>query len=584
MTHRHAAALLLALGLFPGVGGCRKAPPAPDVVAESRSGPVRFEEVERALAAAARATDRSSPGTRSEAEDEVSRYRSAAEDLVVERALLGETADPEAALKELGPERERLERETILELFTLEQDRLKPLRVDPAEVRGYYDAHPKEFYRAPQRAVWHIFRRDEDPSHPEATVDFLASLKKRVEAGEGFSVLAREYSQSETRVMDGKLGNLGRGRLPKPLEDVVFALPKGGVSEPVRVKGGAVLFQVTQLIEEKQFPFEDVRMIIARRLWEKKRQERITEFLGDAQPPEGSVVVDSEILRRQVESGDAGELVLQVGERKLTVQDFRTLLEKDRPEAPESIPRPPWVERMNELYGQLKAEALLVTKLSADGFTEAPQREAMLKDRVRRLGLQIVVKKRVEDLIWKKVDAAGEAQRRFHQENRFLYQSPLRLKVRTLSVGGADLARKAGELAAIRELLLKGEVDMPTAAARIGGRVDDGSWLEPAALNAMESKVRAYVLEMNGPGFSIPFQLNRRVSLIQVEKRDEPRLLSYDEVKDKVRQDYHDRHQQELYKEVVAELLRGQAFRFNEETVRRALAAPVPAKEPAPAS
>lgn len=574
---------LLALGLLACAGGCRKAPPAPDVVAESRSGPIRFADVERVLATAARAPDRSGGPAKPEAQEEVARYRRAAEDLVVERAILGDTTDRDAILKELGPERERLERDAILELFALEQERLKPVRVEPEEIRSYYDAHPKEFFRSAQRAVWHIFRRDEDPSHPEATVAFLASLKKRIVAGESFSVLAREYSQSETRLLDGRLGTLGRGRLPKPLEDVVFSLPKGGVSDPVRVKGGAILFQVTQMIEEKQFPFDDVRIVIARKLWEKKRQDRIPEALGDTQPPEGSIVMDSESLRHQVESGDPGEVVLHIGERKLTVQEFRALLDKERPEGAESLPRPPLMERMADLYTQLRQEALLVSKLKAEGFAEAPQREAVLKERVRRQGLQIVVRKRVEDRIWKKVDSDGAALKRFHQENRFLYQSGLRLKVRTLWVGGPDLPRKAAELAGLRETLVKGGIGMDAVAARIGGHVDESTWLEPAAINAIDSKVRAYLLDMNGPGYSIPFQLNRRLSLIQVEKRDEPRLLSYDEVKDRVRQDYHDRHQQDLYKDVVSELLRAQAFSFNEETVRRALAAPAP-KVPAPAS
>jgi parvulin-like peptidyl-prolyl isomerase len=98
-----------------------------------------------------------------------------------------------------------------------------------------------------------------------------------------------------------------RGRLPRALDDVVFSLPRGGVSDPIRVKGGAVLFHVTHLVEEKQFPFDDVRVIIARRLREKKRQQRISEALGDTPPPEGAILLDSEALRRQLESGDPAE-------------------------------------------------------------------------------------------------------------------------------------------------------------------------------------------------------------------------------------------------------------------------------------
>jgi parvulin-like peptidyl-prolyl isomerase len=572
---------LAALALLACIG-CRKPPaPAPDVVAESRSGPVRFEEVERALDSPARAADRTGGRSRHQATDQVALYRRAAEELVVERAILAEVGDLDAALEGLGAEHERLRREAILELFNLEQDRAQAIRVDPEEVRSYYDSHEDEFHRPAVRVVWHLFRRDEDPAKPAATVAFLASLKKRAEGGEAFSLLAREYSQSETRLLDGRLGTLGRGRLPKALDEVVFALPKGGISDPIRVKGGAVLFHVSHLVEEKQFPFEDVRVIIARRLGDRKRQERISEALEGAPPPEGAILLDDEALRRLVESGDPAEVVLQVGARKLTLKEFRELLDRERTEEAESLPRPPLPERLSDIYRRLEGEALLVAKLEAEGFDKAPHREAPLRERVRRQGLKLVVAKRIEERIWKLVDADADSLKRFHQENRFLYQSPLRLKIWTLSVSGPDLARKASELATLRQALEKGQIDLQAAAAQIGGRVDDGGWLEPAAIAAMEPKVRSYLLEMNGPGYSVPFQLNRRLSVIRVEKRDEPRALPYEEVKDRVRQDYHERRQQELYREVVSGLLRDQLFRFDEDAVKRALAAPAPKAAPA---
>jgi hypothetical protein len=86
--------------------------------------------------------------------------------------------------------------------------------------------------------------------------------------------------------------------------------------------------------------------------------------------------------------------------------------------------------------------------------------------------------------------------------------------------------------------------------------------------------VRLYLLDMNGPGYTVPFQLNRYLNLVLVEKRDEPHLLNYDEVKESVRRDYRERKQQELYQAVVRDLLGAEGFRFHEDVVRRALAAP----------
>jgi hypothetical protein len=555
---------------------CRKPPPPVDGVASSRSGPVGFEEVERALAAPA--AERSARSD--QAAGGVEGYRKAAEEIVVQRAILAEVSDTEGALQSLGAERDRLYREAVLDLFNLEQDRAKPIRVERKEVQAYYDSNSNEFHRQASRIVYHLFRRDEDAAHPEATVAFLAGLKQRVLAGEPFPLLARQYSQSENRLMDGKIGPLVRGKLPKALDDAVFALPKGGVSDPVRVKGGAILLHVSQIVEEKQFPFEDVRLLIARKLFEKRRQERIDQAIGGAQPPEGSVVMDAPTLRHQLEAGDPAEVVLQIGARKVTVKDFKELLEKERPVEEETLPRPPVLERIGELYERLRRETLLYAKLDSEGFAKAPQRQKILDDRVRNQGLRLLVRQRMEDRIWKKVDAAAEAQKHFHQENRFLYQSRLRLKIKTLSVAGPELARKAGELVTLRESLVKGELDLAAAAQRIGGRVDDGGWIEPAAM-ALEPKVRSYLLEMNGTGYTVPFQMNRRMSVIFVEKRDEPRQLPYEEVKDRVRQDYHDRNQQQLYQEVVAETLKAQTFRFNEAAVTRVLA-PTQSATPTP--
>ena len=563
---------------------CRKAAPLPpDVVVESRLGPIRASELEAAVAAAGRGRPARAGGAPdAEGQSETERYRKVAERLVVDRAILAELPDKDRAVRELGEERDNLYREAVLDLFHIEQDREKPIRIEENETRAYYAAHRGEFHRPAVRFVSHLFRRDEDPARPQDTVAFVASLKKRAEGGEAFGLLAREYSHSETRLLDGRLGTVGRGRLPKPLERVVFALPKGGISEPIRVTGGAILLQVTDVVEEKKFPFEDVRIIIARRLYEKKRRDRVAQAVASVRPPEGSVVLDAEAVRRQLETADPGEVVLQIGKRKVTVKEFKELLERERLEERASLPSPPQVERMRALYERLRDDALLFQKLEDEGFGRTPQRQAMLDERVRNRGLELVVRRRIDERLSRKVDADPAALKRFHQENRFLYQSPLRLKVKNLIAGPGDLPRQSAVLEALRAELEKGKVDLATAAQKVGGRVTDTGWLEPAQINAMEPKVRSYLLEMNGPGYSVPFQLNRRMNLIFVEQRDEPRLLPYEQVKDRVRQDYKDRHQQDLYQQVVADLLKDQGFRFHEEALKRSRAAvSIPQASPA---
>jgi hypothetical protein len=555
------------------LAACHKAPPASDVVAETRSGPVVLKDVEAALAG--QAPEPAPSAKPADMADEVGRYRKAAEALVVERALLVNFKDPERALRELGKDYERMRREAVLEVFEREAQAAKPIRVTDAQIREYFKAHPDEFHRPTQRVVYFIFRRHEDPTQPGKTMAFLKGLKERVGKGEPFRILARRYSQSETRSFEGRLGLIGRGRLPKPLEDVVFAVPKGDVSDPVAVAGGAAIFEVTEVFEEKRFALEDVRGLIADKLREEEGRKRIAEALAGHKPPEGSVILDREVLWRQMEAAPEDEVILKVGPTEWTVKEFREVaadLPQDRVQA---LPGPSRLERQASLYERMAQQALLFAKLEADGFAAVPERQRVIAERLRVLGRAAVVRKRIEERIWKKVDEDPAALRRFHEENRFLYQSPLRLRVRTLLVPvKSDAPNKIAQMETMREALAQGRLDLETAARRLGGRVQEPLWLDAAALAALDPKVRLYLLDVNGPGYTVPFQLNRYLNLVFVEKRDEPHLLAYDEVKEGVRRDYRERKQQELYQAVVRDLLGAEGFRFHEDVVRRALAAP----------
>jgi hypothetical protein len=408
-------------------------------------------------------------------------------------------------------------------------------------------------------------------------VAFLAGLKERLQKGEAFRELAREYSQSETRLLGGRLGFIGREKLPKPLSDIVFALPVESVSDPILVPGGAVLFYVSEAYEEKRFPLEDVQLLITQKLWDQKRRERLADATRDWKLPEGSIVLDQETLVRTLEGPDPDELVLKVGASEWSVKEFRDALAELPEERVQILPS--WGEKESapEFYERLKREAVLYEKLQAEGFAEAPLRQRAVQERVRALGRQALSRQRIEERIWKRVDGDEAALRQFHQENRFLYQTPLRLKIKSLSVPvGPDAPRTMLQMEALREELARGATDLEAAAKRVGGTVREGDWLDPAGLAALEPKVRAYIMDMNGTGYTVPFQLNRRLSIMYVEKRDEPRQLPYEQVRDRVRKDYHDRHEQELYQAVVQDVLRDANFRFHEEAVRRSLGAAAP--------
>lgn len=63
-------------------------------------------------------------------------------------------------------------------------------------------------------------------------------LLKKIEAGEDFAQLAKDFSSCGSAAQGGDLGEFGRGMMVKPFEDATYALEIGQVSQPVQTQFG----------------------------------------------------------------------------------------------------------------------------------------------------------------------------------------------------------------------------------------------------------------------------------------------------------------------------------------------------------
>ena len=96
-------------------------------------------------------------------------------------------------------------------------------------------------------------------------------LVRRARAGEDFAALARQSSTSPSAASGGELGRIARGELARNLEEAAFALPAGGVSDPIPSGAGWRILKVEQKTEAGLVTFEEAR----RELSERLRQERL---------------------------------------------------------------------------------------------------------------------------------------------------------------------------------------------------------------------------------------------------------------------------------------------------------------------
>lgn len=72
------------------------------------------------------------------------------------------------------------------------------------------------------------------------------ALKSRIESGEDFAVIAREYSNCPSGQQGGDLGEFRPGQMVKEFDQVVFSAEVGKVHGPVQTQFGYHLIEITQ--------------------------------------------------------------------------------------------------------------------------------------------------------------------------------------------------------------------------------------------------------------------------------------------------------------------------------------------------
>jgi hypothetical protein len=446
----------------------------------------------------------------------------------------------------------------------------RDMAVGEDELKAFYRDHPQQFRRAARVLLYNIYRRRREGEDAGAAVAFLAGLRKRVQAGERFSELARANSDSETRANDGQVGWTERGAMAPALEKVAFALKEGEVSQPVPVPSGAVLLYADKAVPEKNLAYEDVKVEIQRHLERKKLRDALEAWAKDVPIPEGSLVLTREQLKTALSTGKNDQPVLRIGATTVTGGDLAKGLP---PQARGRLQEP----QIWEIYQQRMWHQLLLAEARRSGYADRPEARTEL-DRLLRSSLE---RKAVEDKLEARLQGDLGPQdavlRPYYDDHPQRFMTPLKLRLRLLVIDKVTaMGRRMRELEAARAELAAGKLTLEEAAQRLGGRVEDIGWRDALRLEGLEDKERRYVLDLQSAGYTVPFQRGGSLRLIQVVERQEPVRRPYDQVRAEVLSTYLKEKRKELLDAAMQRVLADSRFRFFEDRVRAALAVTTP--------
>jgi peptidyl-prolyl cis-trans isomerase SurA len=150
------------------------------------------------------------------------------------------------------------------------------------EISSWFNEHRLDWYRPEKIRIRHLLislPKGASADEVEAARARATALLDRVKAGTDFATLVRAETPGAAADEDPVSGELARGELFPALETSAFALPVGGVSEPVQSPAGFHLVQVAEKTPAYEPSLEDVRASIEQKITERKSRERYDAWL-----------------------------------------------------------------------------------------------------------------------------------------------------------------------------------------------------------------------------------------------------------------------------------------------------------------
>lgn len=149
------------------------------------------------------------------------------------------------------------------------------------EIEDYYNTHKSEFVRDEKVFLSEILISIEgkDAKGIAAAEQKAKQIAAEAARGEKFQDLARDNSDAATASAGGYLGGYKKGDLMKVFEDAVWNLPKGAVTQPIRIPTGFEILKVDDHTKAGLAPLADVRSDIENVLYGPKMQPKVREYL-----------------------------------------------------------------------------------------------------------------------------------------------------------------------------------------------------------------------------------------------------------------------------------------------------------------
>ncbi|TKC14888.1 peptidylprolyl isomerase [Robertmurraya kyonggiensis] len=146
------------------------------------------------------------------------------------------------------------------------------IEITDEEMKTYFEENKAQYAQAEQVQASHILVEDEETAK---------EVKEKLDAGEDFADLAKEYSTDSSSESGGDLGYFGKGEMVAEFEEAAFSMEIGEISEPVKSEHGYHIIKVVDKKEAKDAVYEDVKDEVKDAIFDTKAQTEYSTWLSE---------------------------------------------------------------------------------------------------------------------------------------------------------------------------------------------------------------------------------------------------------------------------------------------------------------
>jgi parvulin-like peptidyl-prolyl isomerase len=168
-------------------------------------------------------------------------------------------------------------KENIRVLKCIEKEVTAKVVVSSSDLSRYYEQHRTLFLQSPEKVLVMaiVMKLSNAPSLTEITDLKIRSLKvyAEIKNGESFERQVHKYASEPVKSLDGILGEFEKGAMIPALDEKIFSMKEGEVSEPIWTKDGVYILKVAKRTQVAYTPFDKVRDELYAKAYEEKREE-----------------------------------------------------------------------------------------------------------------------------------------------------------------------------------------------------------------------------------------------------------------------------------------------------------------------